>query len=102
MSVALIGNECLSNELRMLAAIEIHQHAEWYASHNHFEEVKSMLSISTTSSNLFTQSLSDIGCKKYTESKSRILALQEEAKYISINLQKCIFSPKKCENFKIL
>ena len=80
----LIGNESLAMDLRVLTAIELHENATYYCNYSHFNEVANVLQ-SSSSNNLFTQALSDYGCKSYTESKCRIKALQDETIYVSRN-----------------
>lgn len=84
MSVGLVGNQSLAYDLRVLTSIELFQNAEFYADHPHFEIIANQLQCKN-SKNLFTQALSDHGCKVYTETKCRITALKEEASYTSRN-----------------
>ena len=57
-SIALIGNESLAMDLRVLTAIELHENATYYSNYSHFNEVANVLQ-SSSSNNLFTQALSD-------------------------------------------
>ena len=82
-SIGVIGSEEMSNELRLLTAIELYENADFYGNHPHFDTVLStMVGYSTTVNNLFTQSLSDAGCKVYTKIKCRSMAVKEEAEYV--------------------
>ena len=61
----------------LLTAIELYENADFYGNHPHFDTVLStMVGSSTTVNNLFTQSLSDAGCKVYTKIKCRSMAVK--------------------------
>ena len=79
----MVGNESLEYDLRILTAIQLFQNSAYYANYNgYFDKVAAELK-NTCSNNLFCQSLSDIGCNKFTESKCRFAALKEEATYVA-------------------
>ena len=83
-STLLIGNECLCQSLRFLTARELHEHAEWYAYHSHFDNV-AQISRNSSPNNLFVEAMTDIGCQKFTETKDRVISMKEEAIQVSHN-----------------
>ena len=83
-STLLIGNESLSDALRQSTASELLKEPGWYAFHHHFDKVSATLK-NSSAKNLFVEGLSDIGCNEFSDTKSRICAVQVESKHISNN-----------------
>ena len=88
-SVLLVGNQSLASTLRKLCCIELYQNSKYYATHDYIRKKadEKLTNVYITEAGLFSQCLSDEALVIYSSSKSRKVAVEEEAAVMTTNLK---------------
>lgn len=97
-SVSLVGNQLLASTLKNLCCIELYQNSKYYATLDYIRKKadENLTHVYISEVGLFRQCLSDEALVIYSSSKSRKIAVEEDAAVIATNLKwssfKCVLS----------
>ena len=97
-SVSLVGNQLLASTLKNLCCIELYQNSKYFATHDCVRKKvdENVTNVYISEARLFSQCLSDEALVIYSSSKSRKIAVEEDAAVIATNLKwssfKCVLS----------
>ena len=88
-SVLLVGNQSLASTLRNLCLIEWYQNSKYYATYDYIRKKanESLTDVYISEAGLFSQCLSNEALVIYSSSKSRKIAVKEEAAVMAFNLK---------------
>ena len=88
-SVSLVGSQSLASTLRNLFCIELYQNAKYYATHDYIrkKEDENLTNMYISQAGLFSQCPSEEALIIYSSSKSRKIAVEEEAEVMTTNLK---------------
>ena len=87
--VSLVGNQSPASTLRDLCCIELYQNSKYFVTHDCVRKKadENMTNVYISEARLFSQCLSDEALVIYSSSKSRKIAVDEDAAVIATNLK---------------
>ena len=88
-SVSLVGNQSLASTLRKLCCIELYQNSKYYATHDYIRKKadENLTNMYISEAGLSSQCPSEEALIIYSSSKSRKIAVEEEAEVMTTNLK---------------